>query len=119
MIERRKRARWPWWSTTRWAVALFTLAEVWRIIGSDLGKANWPEAFICFCILFALPIDGALSKAPAAKVVEAVTGMFGKPVEAGGYFASTTAAAFGAAPNVLDDADLMPPVSHGRPEEES
>ena len=81
MTERRARPVWPWWSTTRWAVALFTLAEVWRLTGSDIGRANWPEAFICFCILFALPIDGALSRAPAVKVVDAVTGMFGKPGE--------------------------------------
>ena len=81
MTERRARRVWPWWSTTRWTVVLFTLAEVWRLVGSDIGKANWAEAFICFCILFALPIDGALSKAPAEKVVDAVTGMFGKPAE--------------------------------------
>lgn len=89
MNERRARKVWPWWSTTRWAVAAFTVAEVWRLAGSELGKANWPEAFICFCVLFALPIDGALSKAPAVRVVEAVTGMFGKPSEGATWVADT------------------------------
>ena len=89
MNERRARRSWPWWSTTRWTVALFTLAEVWRLAHAGLGTANWPEAFICFCILFALPIDGALSRAPAVKVVEAVTGMFGKPMEGATWVADT------------------------------
>jgi len=87
MMERRARRSWPWWSTTRWTVALFTVAEVWRLAGSEVGGVTWPEAFVVFVILFALPIDGALSKAPAVKVVEAVTGMFGKPMEAGTTFA--------------------------------
>ena len=87
MTERRQKMRWPWWSTTRWTVALFTLAEVWRLAHSPIGAANWAEAFIVFCVLFALPIDGALSKAPAEAVVRAVTGMFGKPGEAGTIFA--------------------------------
>jgi hypothetical protein len=88
MNERRVRKSWPWWSTTRWSVLLFTLTEVWRLAHSAIGTATWPEAFICFCILFALPIDGALSKAPAESVVRAVTGMFGKPAEAAGWFSS-------------------------------
>ena len=85
--ERRAKARWPWWSTTRWSVALFTLAEVWRLIHADFGKANLSEAFICFCILFALPIDGKLSQAPAAVVVKAITDMLRPAAAAGGWFA--------------------------------
>ena len=89
MNERRARKSWPWWSTTRWAVALFTVAEVWRLAGSEVGGVTWPEAFVVFVVLFALPIDGALSKAPAVKVVDAVTGMFGKPAEGATWMADT------------------------------
>ena len=101
MKERRARRVWPWWSTTRWAVALFTLAEVWRLAGSPFGTANWAEAFLAFCILFALPIDGALSKAPAVKVVEAVTGIFGKPAEGATWVADTVVGA-----RAVDDPDI-------------
>lgn len=86
-MSERPKMRWPWWSTTRWAVALFTLAEVWRLLHAPVGSVTWPEAFVVFVILFALPIDGALSKAPAEAVVRAVTGMFGKPAEGATWMA--------------------------------
>jgi len=79
-------------SMTRWAVALFVAAEVYRLVQLPVGLATWPEAFIAFCVLFALPIDGALSRLaerdPEA-VVRAVTGMFGKPAEGATVVADT------------------------------
>lgn len=64
-------------SMTRLAVAVFTAAFVLRF----RLPIGWPDAFLGFCILFAIPIGKALDRAPAAKVVDAVTGMFGKPAE--------------------------------------
>jgi len=70
-------------SGTRLAVAVFTIVFCAQI-SLPLG---WPDAFLGFCILFAIPIGKALDRAPAEKVVGAVTGMFGKPAEAGTVFA--------------------------------
>lgn len=72
-------------SGTRLAVAVFTVVFCARI-SLPLG---WPDAFLGFCILFAIPIGKALDRAPAKDVVQAVTGMFGKPAEAGTIVADT------------------------------
>jgi len=74
-------------SMSRVAVAVFTAAFVLRFT----LPIGWPDAFLGFCVLFAIPIGKALDRAPAADVVKAVTGMFGKPAEAG-YFASSSTA---------------------------
>lgn len=73
-------------SMTRVAIAVFTVAFVVHF-RFPLG---WPDAFLGFCILFALPISKALDSAPAQAVVEAVTGMFGKGAEAAGSVWSRT-----------------------------
>lgn len=84
-------------SGTRLAVAVFTVVFCARI-NLPLG---WPDAFLGFCILFAIPIGKALDRAPAQAVVEAVTGMFGKPAGAGTYFADTVVGA-----RAVDDPDI-------------
>ena len=107
-------------SMTRCAVAAFTVAYVYRLlfIRTALG---WPDAWLAFAVLFAVPIAKALDRAPAADVVGAVTGMFGKGADAArSAWASTTSAWTGSVPTageVLTGADLVPPVSHGRADE--
>jgi len=70
-------------SGTRLAVAVFVAVFAYRL-NLPLG---WPDAFLGFCILFALPIGKALDRAPAEAVVGAVTGMFGKPAEGATWMA--------------------------------
>jgi hypothetical protein len=48
---------------------------------------GWPDAFVAFAILFAIGIAKAIDRAPADTVVRSVTGMFGKPAQAGATFA--------------------------------
>lgn len=74
-------------SMTRVAVAAFTVAEIMRLIpvqGADGGwtvaPIGWPDAFLAFCILFALPIDGALAavaKRNPEKLVDALLSRMG------------------------------------------
>lgn len=84
-------------SMTRWAVCLFTVAEVvrlapiwvhtpggWVVTMVPLG---WPDVAAVFVILFALPIDAALS---AAKPTE-VLGLLSKVVPGGAATQSVTA----------------------------
>lgn len=62
-------------SMTRWAVAGFSIAEIVRLIAVPPMALGWPDAFVVFFILFALPIDNALSRAKPAEVLE----LLGKP----------------------------------------
>lgn len=70
---------------TRWAVAFFTGAMFYRLV-SDPGRSlGWADAFTVFFILFALPIDGAmtrLAKRDPGRLVDAVAGMFGRGSDA-------------------------------------
>lgn len=77
-------------SMTRCAVAAFTVAYVSRLWWLD--SLGWPDAWLAFCVLMALPIAKALDRAPAGEVVDAVTGMFGKGMErVGGWMSERTA----------------------------
>lgn len=98
-------------SMTRCAVAAFTVAYVYRLlfIRTTLG---WPDAWLAFAVLFAVPIAKALDRAPADKVVDAVTGMFGKGMESVGGWMSQRTAAWGS--SAVDD----PTVPMGRAEVE-
>lgn len=104
-----ERAPWPWWrrwacrcarggylllvhpwltkyedgtvggSMTRWAVAVFTYAEVQRMLRLDGPLGAW-EALAIFCILFALPIDAAMTavaRRNPEKIVEGLLSRFG------------------------------------------
>lgn len=69
-------------SMTRIAVAAFTVVEVYRLMPQPGPGAlrivpviGWADAFLAFCVLFALPIDNALAKAKPAEVLE----LLGKP----------------------------------------
>lgn len=62
-------------SMTRWAVAAFTVAEIKRLLAVPPVALGWADAFTVFFILFALPIDNALSKAAPRDVL----GLLGKP----------------------------------------
>jgi hypothetical protein len=62
-------------SMTRWAVAAFTAAEIVRLVAVPQMPLGWPDAFVVFFILFALPIDNALSRAQPKDVLE----LLGKP----------------------------------------
>jgi hypothetical protein len=66
-------------SMTRCAVAAFTVAYTSRLLFLD--SLGWPDAWLAFCVLMAIPLGKALDRAPAEAVVDAVTGMFGKGVE--------------------------------------
>jgi hypothetical protein len=96
-------------SMTRCAVAAFTVAYVVRLWFLD--SLGWPDAWLAFCVLMALPIAKALDRAPASEVVGAVTGMFGKGMERVGGWMSERTAAWGSA---VDD----PTVPMGRAEVE-
>lgn len=63
-------------SMTRCAVAAFTVAYVLRLW--HLDALGWPDAFLAFCVLFAIPVAKKLDQTPPETVVEAVTGMFGR-----------------------------------------
>lgn len=95
-MSREARREWCWWerwlhraylffvgpfvrndgtgAMTRWAVCFFTYAEVHRLLKITTPLGPW-EALTVFFILFALPIDGALSKAKPSEVL----GLIGKP----------------------------------------
>ena len=94
-------------SMTRVAVAAFTVAYTSRLLFLD--SLGWPDAWLAFAVLFALPVGKALDRAPAEKVVEAVTGMFGKGMERVGGWMSERTAAWGSG---VDD----PTVPMGRAE---
>ena len=100
-------------SMTRCAVAAFTVSYVIRLPG--LEAPTWPDAFLGFVILFALGISKAIDRAPPEKVVDAVTGMFGRGGGTSGFaFRETTSTAVsGPAPLTIED--LAAPVSRGRP----
>jgi len=84
-------------SGTRVTVAVM----VWVFASGVRFPLGWPDAFLGFCVLFALGIAKAIDKAPAQSVVDAVTGMFGKPATMGGGFFGHTTSAFGA--RAVDD----------------
>lgn len=76
-------------SMTRWAVAAFSVAEIARLLpvrGSDGGWSvpplGWPDAFMVFFILFALPIDNALSRAKPKDVLDLLGRPFGSAATA-------------------------------------
>lgn len=100
------RKPWPWWkrilywlynfffgpfltkhedgtitgAMTRWAVAAFTIAMVYRMV-TITDALGWPDAFVVFFVLYALGIDDGikrLAKRDPAKLVDAVTGMMGQ-----------------------------------------
>lgn len=62
-------------SMTRWAVAAFTVAEIKRLLAVPPAALGWPDCITVFFILFALPIDNALSHAKPRDVLE----LLGKP----------------------------------------
>jgi len=64
-------------SMTRCVVAYLVVVVGQRIV----FPMGWPDAFTVWSLAFAIGIAKALDRAPAEKVVEAVTGMFGKPGE--------------------------------------
>lgn len=67
---------------TRWAVAAFTVAQVTRLLARPPQPLGWPDAFVVFCILFALPIDNALSRAKPKEVLDLIGRPFGAASEA-------------------------------------
>lgn len=107
-VAREERRPWSWWergyywlygfllgpfltkhadgtitgSMTRWAVAVFTVAEIKRLLSVPPLALPWSEAFVVFCILFALPIDNALSRAKPSEVLELLGKPFGAASEA-------------------------------------
>jgi hypothetical protein len=86
-------------SMTRISVAAFTVVECWRLVPQDgpgqmrlVPVIGWPDAFLALCILFALPIDAALSKAKPAEVLGFLRSPFsrtGDAVEAGAAVTTT------------------------------
>lgn len=101
-------------SMTRWAVFVFMVAEAHRLYMAPMGSVTLPEAFVVFCILFALAIDSKLNEAPADVVVRAVTGMLSQGADAVRSYWSGSAPSGG---EVLSGDALMPPVAHGRADE--
>ena len=96
-------------SMTRCAVAAFTVAYTARLLSLD--SLGWPDAWLAFCVLMAIPLGKALDSAPAEAVVQSVTGMFGKGMERVGGWMSERTAAWGSG---VDD----PTVPMGRAEVE-
>ena len=78
-------------SGTRVTVA-FMLAVFADGVVFPLG---WPDAFLGFCILFAIGIAKALDRAPPESVVNAVTGMAGRGADAARGWVSERRAAWG------------------------
>ena len=95
-------------SMTRCVVA-YLVVVVGRGIKFPMG---WPDAFTVWSLAFAVGIAKALDSAPADKVVDAVTGMFGKGMESVGGWMSQRTAAWGS--SAVDD----PTVPMGRAEVE-
>lgn len=63
-------------SMTRVAVAAFTVVECFRLLPQNgpgemrlVPVIGWADAFLAFCVLFALPIDAAMSKAKPQEVL--------------------------------------------------
>lgn len=117
-IAARERRKWAWWerglywlygffvgpfltkhsdgtvtgAMTRWAVAAFTVAQVTRLLARPPQPLGWPDAFVVFCILFALPIDNALSRAKPKEVLDLLGKPFaraGEAIDAGAYVTTT------------------------------
>ena len=66
---------------TRVAVAAFTVVECFRLLPQNgpgtlriVPVIGWADAFLAFCVLFALPIDSALTRAKPSEVL----GLLGK-----------------------------------------
>lgn len=85
-------------SMTRWAVAAFTVAEIMRLTpyrtpeGWTVPPIGWPDVFMAFFILYALPIDNALSRAKPAEVLELLQAPFaraGEMVDSGAAVTTT------------------------------
>ena len=76
-------------SMTRISVAAFTVVQCWRLIPQDgpgemrlVPVIGWPDAFLALCILFALPIDAALTKAKPTEVLNFLGRPFGRAQDA-------------------------------------
>ena len=71
-------------SMVRVAVAVFTVAYVDHL--HDLrGDLGWPDAWLAFCVLFAVGIGKALDRASPDTVVEAVLAAVGNDQALSGY----------------------------------
>ena len=87
-------------SMTRVTVAFMAVV----FAGGVKFPLGWPDAFLGFCILFAIGIAKAVDGAPAKDVLAAVTGMFGKGAEAATGWMSERTAAWGT--RAVDDPTL-------------
>lgn len=85
-------------SMTRVAVAAFTVVECFRLLPQDGPGAmrlvpiiGWADAFLAFCVLFALPIDAALSKAKPSEVLGLLGRLRGQGEDVGSVTVRETA----------------------------
>ena len=86
-------------SMTRVSVAAFTVVQCWRLMPQDgpgelriVPVIGWPDAFLALCILFALPLDAALTKAKPSEVLGFLRAPFsrgGEAVDAGADVTTT------------------------------
>lgn len=73
---------------TYWAVAGFSIVEIWRLAphrtadGWIVPPVGWPDVFLAFCILFAVPIDNALTKAAPQEVIDLLKQPFARAGDA-------------------------------------
>lgn len=72
---------------TYWAVAAFTIVEIMRLVPRVrpdgvwvVPPVSWQEVFMVFFILYAVPIDGGLTRAKPSEIVDLV----GRPFSAVG-----------------------------------
>ena len=125
-VEHPERKPWPWWKRAAvgllrgavWLLSAFedkrdphrrlsmtrlTVAYFVVVVGRELRMPlGWPDAFTIWSLAFALGIARAIDSAPSAKVLEAVTGMFGRGAEAVGSYFSRTQEAGGTAYTASD-----------------
>lgn len=72
-------------SMTRIAVAIFTVVEAYRLLPQPgpgemrlVPVIGWPDAFLAFCILFALAIDKAMTTLAEKNPEKLVTALLGR-----------------------------------------
>lgn len=100
---------------TRIAVAAFTVVEVYRLMPQPgpgemrlVPIIGWADAFLAFCVLFALPIDNALTKAKPTEVLE----LLGKP-----FSGASSAIEQGAGVTTTLQQEITPAPDAAEPEE--
>lgn len=92
------------------------------VVGRELRMPmGWPDASVVWSLAFALGIAAAIDRADSEDILGAVSAMFSRGAAAQPAWPSGAvgeAAALPAGPQPLGEAELMPPLTHGRPEPE-